>query len=246
MAEINEYNGSIIARCGSSKCNGAKTGFDWKENAKQIGYTDVISKYDSYNRCYKTVQSRIYKCASCGFGSVAQIAFSHKNKDDFPGFNIEIIEFSNEAIEKLPIPKFTPNDIYNEFREAENCFEEKCNRAALALFRSVIEKVLNQHGYDNKIKKGEKTLKPSLADKIDLAKQEGIISLALCKRAHEKIRVVGNDILHDEWREVLDQEVEETREYCQRVLEAFYDDIETVSKIISERQETLQLEFYQS
>ena len=50
------------------------------------------------------------------------------------------------------------------------------------------------------------------------------------KRAHENIRVLGNDVLHDEWREVRQDEFEEAWKYSQRILEDFYDDRPTVEE----------------
>jgi hypothetical protein len=37
------------------------------------------------------------------------------------------------------------------------------------------------------------------------------------------VRVLGNDVLHDEWREVKEGEFEEAHKYMQRILEDFYD-----------------------
>ena len=37
---------------------------------------------------------------------------------------------------------------------------------------------------------------------------DGVITEARRKRAHEDIRSLGNDVLHEDWREVTDDEVE--------------------------------------
>jgi hypothetical protein len=39
---------------------------------------------------------------------------------------------------------------------------------------------------------------------------------------------LGNDVLHDDWREVLPGEYEDAHKYTQRILEDFYDDRPTV------------------
>ena len=55
------------------------------------------------------------------------------------------------------------------------------------------------------------------------------------KRAHENIRVLGNDVLHDDWREIKENEFEEARKYSQRVLEDFYDDRPTVEATLKSK-----------
>jgi hypothetical protein len=42
------------------------------------------------------------------------------------------------------------------------------------------------------------------------------------------VRVLGNDVLHDEWREVTPEDAEKAHHYVQRILEDFYDDRSTV------------------
>jgi hypothetical protein len=39
---------------------------------------------------------------------------------------------------------------------------------------------------------------------------------------------LGNDVLHEDWREVTFDEYEEAHKYAQRILEDFYDDRATV------------------
>jgi hypothetical protein len=61
------------------------------------------------------------------------------------------------------------------------------------------------------------------------ASEDGVITETRKKRAHENIRVLGNDILHDDGREVKqEEEFDEAQKYSQRVLEDFYDDRPTV------------------
>jgi hypothetical protein len=67
-------------------------------------------------------------------------------------------------------------------------------------------------------------MKGSLEGKIDEAASDGVITEARRKRAHDDIRVLGNDVLHDEWREVKEEEVSGAHQYIQRILEDFYDD----------------------
>jgi len=72
-----------------------------------------------------------------------------------------------------------------------------------------------------------------LVHRIEAAADDGVITQARKTRAHENIRVLGNDILHDDWREVLQDEYEEAHHYAQRILEDLYDDRVTVEKILT-------------
>ena len=138
----------------------------------------------------------------------------------------ELLDFYPEAKERLPLPKMVPVGIVNEFREAEMCAEAKCPRAAAALFRSVLDKTLRANGY----KTAERQ---SLKAQIDDAAKDGVITAARQKRAHEEVRVLGNDVLHDEWAPVNPEDVEAAHKYSQRVLEDFYDDRESVEKLLT-------------
>jgi hypothetical protein len=84
---------------------------------------------------------------------------------------------------------------------------------------------LRANGY--KTNKGE-----TLAAQIDEAAKDGVITASRQRKAHEEIRVLGNDVLHDEWHEIPKEDVEAARHYCQRILEDFYDDRESVIKLL--------------
>jgi|SRR5580658_983712 hypothetical protein len=76
---------------------------------------------------------------------------------------------------------------------------------------------------------------PSLTDlqkRIDAAAADGAITDARRVRAHDEIRALGNDVLHDDWRLVTDEEVDAAHRYMQRILEDCYDDRATVEKIL--------------
>jgi hypothetical protein len=121
-----------------------------------------------------------------------------------------------------------PTDIQAEFREAELCVAFKANRAASALFRSVLEKVLKANGYT----KGNDPSLKDLQKRIDAAAADGVITDARRKRAHEDVRSLGNDVLHDDWRDITEDEVNDSHRYTQRILEDFYDDRATVEVIL--------------
>jgi len=137
-------------------------------------------------------------------------------------------EFFPISFDAAPLPKGVPPELESEFREAEHCAAYGSNRAASALFRSVLEKALKANGY---VKGNDKTL-TDLQKRIDAAAADGVITDARRKRAHDEIRSLGNDVLHDDWRPVDDAEVEEAHRYMQRILEDLYDDRTTVEAIL--------------
>jgi hypothetical protein len=122
-----------------------------------------------------------------------------------------------EPRERSNLPDSVPDGITNEFREAERCMEAGCFRAAGGLFRSVLDKTMRANGYKTNAAK-------DLYKQIEAAAADGIITESRKKRAHDEIRSLGNDILHDEWMPVSEEDVEMAHHYAQRILEDFYDD----------------------
>jgi len=112
-----------------------------------------------------------------------------------------------------------------EFREAELCAAHEAWRASSAMLRSVLEKALKLNGYTT----------GSLKDKIDSAATDGILTEARRKRANQEIRVLGNDILHDAWREVTQDEYELAHHYAQGIIEDFYDNRADVEIILKDK-----------
>jgi hypothetical protein len=98
------------------------------------------------------------------------------------------------------------------------------------MFRSTLEKVLEANGY----KIGD-LKKKKLYDRIEKAADEGLILESQKSRAHKEIRVLGNDVLHEPWREFTEDDVAESHKYTQRIIEAFYDDRETVVKVLIDK-----------
>ena len=107
------------------------------------------------------------------------------------------------------------------------------------MLRSVLEKTLRKNGYEEvevkdkqgnavQDKQGNPKKSSRLIDRIDAAAGDGLLTETRQKKAHENIRVLGNDVLHDDWREVTKEEFEEGHKYAQRILEDFYDDRPTV------------------
>lgn len=145
------------------------------------------------------------------------MALIHFREAAFPSGRFELHDFHQEVSEILALPPSTPLGIEAEFREAEKCLSNTCYRAAAGMFRSVLDKTLRANGY--KLKGGT-----NLQQQIDMAANDGIITAARQRRAHDEVRVLGNDVLHDEWREIPPGDVEAAHHYVQRILEDFYDD----------------------
>lgn len=149
----------------------------------------------------------------------------------YPNDINELLWFEPESKERLSLPTNTPGGIAAEFREGELCMESSALRAAAGMFRSVLDKTMRANGY--KTKQG----KP-LAAQIDDAARDGVITASRQRRAHEEIRVLGNDVLHDDWHEIPEEDVQAARHYTQRILEDFYDDRESVLKLLREAGKT--------
>lgn len=212
MVEYISDSKSIRARCPG--CDGAfsiyypLTGLDGLPSAAQRVDEGVI------------IVHNLYKCSGCGRGGLGGL-YIGESEVDFRGIDY----FYPESGERLPIPKSVPEGIRNEFHEAEKCLDNKCFRAAGALFRSVLDKTLRAGGY--KIDRNT-----NLDKQINCAANDGIITSQRRERAHAEIRVLGNDILHEEYVEKTAEDIELSHHYCQRILEDFYDNRESVIKTL--------------
>jgi Domain of unknown function (DUF4145) len=171
---------------------------------------------------YTRVLYASVQCSGCSRGALATIP------DRGNGQTAVLESFFPVSTEPATLPASVPQEIQAEFREAELCAANGANRAASALFRSVLEKTLKLNGYV----KGNDPSLTDLQKRIDAAAADGAITDARRVRAHDEIRSLGNDVLHDDWRVVTNEEVEDAHRYMQRILEDFYDDRATVEKIL--------------
>ena len=217
MANINDQ-GNVTARCPG--CSGSLSTFEWKTATAEYGVVRKNHKHAHWGNV--PIDFRLFRCAGCGRGGLGAIAYGGAS---WPGSYRELYWFYPESKERLPLPKSVPKGIIKEFREGEKCFENDCIRAAAGMFRSVLDKTLRANGY--KEKKGT-----NLQQQIDAAGKDGVITASRKRRAHEEIRVLGNDVLHDEWHKIPEEDVEASRHYVQRILEDFYDDRESVLTIL--------------
>lgn len=207
-------DGNVVTRC--PDCKGAITTYHSSDASKSYGSFYIDRKHVYDNLQFMRVLYVMFKCAGCGRGGLAKI---HDNGNVRAG---KLEWFTPTSIEHAYLPKGVPDGVSAEFREAELCASIGAWRAGSGLLRSTLEKLLRSNGYD----------KGTLAGRIDEASEDGVITEARRKRAHEEVRVLGNDVLHDEWRKVTQEEFELAHHYVQRIAEDFYDDRESVESVL--------------
>jgi hypothetical protein len=210
-------NSNVRACC--PDCKGAVTTYEWTYEGRDLGSVILNEDHEFNGKRYSRIIYHLMRCAGCGRGGLAKVHCS----ESFGGGELE--SFFPFSIEHLSVPNEVPEDIKAEFREAELCVAFGATRAASALFRSSLEKTLKANGYD----------KGTLKDKINEATQDGVITEARKRRANENIRVLGNDVLHEEWREINADEVSDSHRYAQRIVEDFYDDRKSVENILVQK-----------
>lgn len=205
---------NVRARC--PDCGGAVVTFDFREPVREFGFVLVEGGHTFQGKPYSRIHYRLLRCAGCGRAGVA------KFHDGGAPNDVALEDFYPHAIQAVSLPKGVPEGIVKEYREAELCTSVKAWRAASALVRSTLEKTLKANGYTN----------GSLQARIDQAADDGVITAARKQRAHDDIRVLGNEVVHDDWREVTSAETETALHYAQRVLEDLYDDRATVEAVL--------------
>lgn len=210
--------GTVIAHCRT--CDGALATFTPQQNS----YVSTGRPGGGRTRYY-----HLFRCGGCGHGALGVV----DALGGFPGQARDLIAFAWETVDQMPLPPDVPEGIVREFREGERCMEAGCYRAAAGMFRSVLDKTLRANGY--KLKRGT-----PLEQQIDLSAADGVITAARQRRAHDEIRVLGNDVLHDEWKPVDEEDVRAARHYAQRILEDFYDDRGSVIRLLGEHGRTPQ------
>lgn len=214
MAEF-KYEDHII-KCYCTEC-GAYANFDYRDRTREYGYVQKSFDHEFDGVRYNRIVYELFSCTGCGRGGVAKIHCNNKVEDG------KVENFYPIGIEKSDIPNNTPIDIKAELNEAELCASAGAWRAGSAMLRSVLDKILTNNGY----------VQNRLIDKIDQANQDGVLTESRARRAHNEIRVLGNDILHDSWKEVTEDEFLLAYHYSILILEDFYDDRATVEQILN-------------
>jgi hypothetical protein len=211
--EAQFVSGNVKAVC--PDC-GSVTTFEKNDVSRQFGYVIVDREHQFDGKNYSRIIYELLRCASCGRAGLSKV---HCNNDPKTG---QLESFYPHSILKADIPENSPIDIISEFREAELCASSGAWRAASAMFRSTLEKILKKNGY----------IKRNLIENINDAAVDGVITAARQKRANDDIRVLGNNVLHDEWRKVGAEEVFSSHHYVQRIIEDFYDDRATIEDLL--------------
>ncbi len=215
MAKPQLIGGGVRTVC--PDCGGALAMYDRRDASREFGFVIRQGQHEYMGGHFTRVLYVLMCCGGCGRGGLATI-------HDLDGRNATLESFYPIGVERAPLPRGTPGSIVGEYREAELCASIGALRAASALLRSTLEKTLRANGY----------VKGSLQERIDQAANDGILTAARRKRAHEQIRDLGNDILHDEWREVTEDEYTSAHHYAQRILEDFYDNRAQVEALLVE------------
>jgi hypothetical protein len=206
--------GHVRANC--PDC-GAITTFEYMAQGNEYGGIVQEKSHSFAGTTYARTIYKLVRCASCGRGAIAEV---HDSSGQYQkGVLGRLLP---RTIDSLSLPSAVPDGIKREFQEAELCASVEAWRGGSALLRSTLEKTLSANGY----KKG------TLAERIDEAAADGAITAARSKRAHDDIRVLGNDILHDDWRAVTEDEFDQAHHYAQRILEDFYDDRPSVEALL--------------
>ena len=211
-------NGIISSLC--PNCDVVTT-FEMQEEGKEFGSIVRERNVSAYvgGKKYRREIYKLVRCSGCHRGGLAVFL---DNGQLNSGVLLTLYPF---GIDKAKLPEDVPKGIVNEYREAELCASANALRAASAMLRSALEKTLIANGYT----------KGNLKSRINEASVDGIITDSRCKKAHEDVRVLGNDILHDEWRDINVEEYDSSHHYVQRILEDFYDDRETVVKLLESK-----------
>lgn len=162
---------------------------------------------------------RLLKCSVCNRGAIVELGGIRDGERE-----MLLVSFLPIAIQSLALPGETPEAIRQEFLEAERCAAAGAFRGASAMLRSALEKTLRANGYTA----------GSLAKKIDDAAGDGTITRARMQRAHDEVRVLGNEVVHDPWRPVDHAEFDLAHFYTQRVIEDFYEHRDEVLKVLAE------------
>jgi hypothetical protein len=210
--------GNVVADC--PDC-GVPSSFEFCEpgSGKEFGTITINKTHTFKNTGYGRILYKLMRCTVCNRPGVAKLHTPNQYTQS------ALESFWPTGIPHERIPEHVPDYIQNELREAELCMSIGAWRASAAMLRSTLEKTLIANGYNDR----------NLYQKIESAGLDGIITSARRQRAQDLVRTLGNDVLHEEWREVTPAEVEAAHKYVARIIEDFYDDRDTVLKVLTEK-----------
>jgi hypothetical protein len=196
---------------------GAPTTFEFSHSGSEFGSVIVNKAVQHEGRQYSRLIYKLLRCSVCQRAGVAKVAANNS-------YTIEsaLIWFWPTSCPVAKLPTDVPEGVLKEYREAEICMSVEAWRGAAALLRSALEKTLSSNGYNEK----------DLYQRIEAAGTDGVITSARRQRAHDLVRTLANDVLHDEWRVVTQDEAEDAHHYVGRVIEDLYDDRAAVEKVL--------------
>jgi len=212
--------GGIPAHCPDCK---VPSSFEGKYGGSELGYTEIGSPHDKPHafegKPFTRIIYKLYRCAGCGRGALAKV-YCNGNLQD--GVIAELIPYSAEVAK---LPSDTPADIKAEYDEALKCFSAGAFRAASAMARSVLEKILKANGYNER----------DLYNKIEAAAKDGLLTDSRRKRAQDDVKSLGNDVLHDTWIQIPEADATKALHYAQRIMEDFYDNRTEVLAVLAQK-----------
>jgi hypothetical protein len=215
VATPNYVSGNVRAPC--PDCDGTVTTFEMRSGGStEYGSVSKPGELVVDGVTYQRTIYQLLRCASCGRGGVATIVDVGSVTEG------TLIDFYPLPRTTAKLPDGVPDDVAAEYREAEKCASVAAWRGGSALLRSALEKTLAKNGY----------VKGVLRARIDEAAADGVITAARQRRAHDDVRSLGNDILHDDWRAVDATEYDAAHHYVLRILEDFYDHREEVEAVL--------------
>jgi len=150
-------NYSVSAHCPTCQ---VLTSFDQKQ------MVTVNGPHGYRGGTYQRVHYILAQCARCERGALAVVPDNGNRQ------TAVLQAFFPVSPAALPLPAAVPAEIQAEFREAELCAAFKANRAASALYRSVLEKVLKANGYT----KGNDPSLRDLQKRIECSAADGVIT----------------------------------------------------------------------
>ena len=228
---INE-TGAITSICPDCHSNGSLSTFNWRFDGHTLHGFEQTQKYHTpgSSAIFIKIRYQLFRCMGCGRGAFGVIKYNGKN---YPGTDQQILDFHPSPISHFLLQEKLDEGIGNEFREAEICIANGCFRAAAALLRSVLEKTLTINGYTDDVAF-------RLPKKIELACKHGLITSALALQAHDEIIVQGNNVVHRDWFKISRDQIESSRHYCYKIMDAFYDNRPEVERILKEKKSELE------
>jgi Domain of unknown function (DUF4145) len=185
----------------------------------EFGSIVVENPHAFENDQFSRTLYKLFRCVVCSRPGIGKFHFNHNLANDG-----QLEWFWPTTVVAAKLPAGVPEGIVKEFREAELCLSAGAWRGAAALFRSALEKLLKANGY---------TKEKDLYQRIEAAATDGVITAARRQKAHDLVRTLGNDVLHDDWREVTPEEAEAAQHYVGRVIEDLFDDRPSVVQTLT-------------